>query len=156
MLTPYQALSHKGLNLPLSFALFPPLLLDPLTTLPQVIPDPQTVQHHIDYDRSQRNQGYFSNLKLMHLQNDSNNSVSLSLAAPKKSTDNYMARRLLVTSRTEMSISTRKLIYLGSRHLYFFSLVDSAQGIILSIDATIQIVIGSLIALITLMSSSVL
>jgi hypothetical protein len=50
MLTPYQALSHKGLNLPLSFALFPPLLFDPLTTLPQVIPDPQTVQHHIDYD----------------------------------------------------------------------------------------------------------
>jgi hypothetical protein len=50
MLTPYQALSHKGLNLPLSFALFPPLLLDPLTTLPQVIPDPQNVQHHIDYD----------------------------------------------------------------------------------------------------------
>jgi hypothetical protein len=52
MLTPYQALSHKGLNLPLSFALFPPLLLDPLTTLPQVIPDPHTVQHHIDYDQN--------------------------------------------------------------------------------------------------------
>jgi transposase InsO family protein len=50
MKTPFQVLKQKGYNLPVLFALFPPLLLDRLTTLPAVIPDPQSVQHHIDYD----------------------------------------------------------------------------------------------------------
>jgi len=48
--TPFHTLKSKGYNLPISFALFPPLFLDALTSSPFVIPDPNTVQHHIDYD----------------------------------------------------------------------------------------------------------
>ena len=50
--TPFHTLKSKGYKLPIAFALFPPLYLDALTSSPLVIPDPNTVQHHIDYDRS--------------------------------------------------------------------------------------------------------
>jgi len=49
LMTPLQSLFHKGYNVNKAFARFPPLWLDGLTTLPTVIPDPVTVQNHIDY-----------------------------------------------------------------------------------------------------------
>ena len=50
-LTPYQKLKSLGYTTPEEFCLFPPLILDRLVTLPEVLNAPKSVQDHLDYDQ---------------------------------------------------------------------------------------------------------
>ena len=49
-LTPYQKLKSLGYTTPPEFCLFPTLILDQLTTLPEILNHPKSVQEHLDYD----------------------------------------------------------------------------------------------------------
>jgi hypothetical protein len=51
-LTPYQKLKSLGYHTPSKFCLFPTLILDHLVPIPEVFPEPQSVQHHLDYDQT--------------------------------------------------------------------------------------------------------
>ena len=50
-LTPYQKLKSLGYTTPPEFCLFPTLILDQLTTLPEILNHPKSVQEHLDYDQ---------------------------------------------------------------------------------------------------------
>ena len=50
-LTPYQKLKSLGYDLPLSFCLFPPLILDRCFTLSELVDSQKSVQEHLDYDQ---------------------------------------------------------------------------------------------------------
>ncbi len=50
-LTPYQKLKSLGYNLPKEFFLFPPLILDRLVDLPEILHSPKTVQKPRNYDQ---------------------------------------------------------------------------------------------------------
>jgi len=60
-LTPYQKLKSLGYNTPQEFCLFPTLILDRLTNLPEVLNRSKSVQEHLDYDLI-RSQEFFLNL----------------------------------------------------------------------------------------------
>lgn len=49
-LTPYQKLKSLGYPTSQKFCLFPALILDRLTTLPEILNCPKSVQEHLDYD----------------------------------------------------------------------------------------------------------
>jgi transposase InsO family protein len=49
-LTPCQKLKSLGYPTPPEFCLFPTLILDRLTVLPQILEKPKSVQYHLDYD----------------------------------------------------------------------------------------------------------
>jgi len=49
-MTPYQKLVSFGKGIREEFCLFPPLILDYLTTKEEILESPKTVQEHIDYD----------------------------------------------------------------------------------------------------------
>ena len=50
-MTPCQKLKSLGYSTPSEFCLFPTLILDRLTVLPQILERPKSVQHHLDYDQ---------------------------------------------------------------------------------------------------------
>jgi len=50
-LTPYQKLRQLGYPVSEKFCLFPPMILDRLTVLPEIMNHAKSVQEHIDYDQ---------------------------------------------------------------------------------------------------------
>jgi len=53
-LTPCQKLKSLGYSTPQEFCLFPTLILDRLTVLPQILERPKSVQYRLDYDREDK------------------------------------------------------------------------------------------------------